>query len=200
MWGLLPVTNLVSTPAIHPTLDGWPWHNRPMTESAATRTGPSQSRRFGAFEWFHDRGLGNERFGTVLILILIGFLVSGFDSTLITQMLTGAINAIVLILVFRETGMAQSGSRLATIIAIGSLSFALMSVFDRDQPSGGVVWLLQAALALVVSVAITARILRHRRVGLQTVFGAVCVRVDRPHVRFRLRCTPVDPGPGGAAG
>jgi hypothetical protein len=148
-----------------------------MTESAATRAGPSQSRRIGAFEWFHDRGLGNERFGTVLILILIGFLVSGFDSTLITQMLTGAINAIALILVFRETGMAQSGRRLATIIAIGSLSFALMSVFDRDQPSGGVVWLLQAALALVISVAITARILRHRRVGLQTVFGAVCVYV-----------------------
>ncbi len=127
--------------------------------------------------WFADRGPGHERFGVILLLILVGFLVSGFADLLAARIATSAINALVLVMVFRETGMARSSSRLLTLVFLGSLPMVMLSLVDHEEPSGGVVWMFQAAIAIATAIAITARILRHRRVGLQTVFGAVCVYV-----------------------
>ena len=127
--------------------------------------------------WFADRGLGHERFGVILLLVLIGFLVSGFDGQVVARITTAAINALVLVMVFRETGIARSSSRLVTLVFVGSLPLVMLSLVDHEQAPGGVIWMFQAAIAIAIAVAITARILRHRRVGLQTVFGAVCIYV-----------------------
>jgi hypothetical protein len=127
--------------------------------------------------WFADRGLGHERFGVILLLVLVGFLVSGFDGQVVARITTAAINALVLVMVFRETGIARSSSRLVTLVFVGSLPLVMLSLVDHEQAPGGVIWMFQAAIAIAIAVAITARILRHRRVGLQTVFGAVCIYV-----------------------
>jgi hypothetical protein len=127
--------------------------------------------------WFADRGLGHERFGPILLLVLVGFLVSGFDGQVVARITTAAINALVLVMVFRETGIARSSSRLVTLVFVGSLPLVMLSLVDHEQAPGGVIWMFQAAIAIAIAVAITARILRHRRVGLQTVFGAVCIYV-----------------------
>ncbi len=127
--------------------------------------------------WFADRGLGHERFGIILLLILSGFLVSGFDQEGVARIATAGLNALILVMVFRETGIARSSSRVVTLVFVGVLSLLLVSLVDHREASGGVVWTFQAAIAIAIAVAITARILRHRRVGLQTVFGAVCVYV-----------------------
>lgn len=119
----------------------------------------------------------HDRFGLLLLLILISLLITGVDRNPILLFIAALVNSLVLIIAFRSTGFARTRGRLRSIIGVGAVAFLLFGAGNirPDSIESGFGWLIQVALLVSVAVAILARILRYERVNLETVLGALCV-------------------------
>jgi Ion channel len=117
-----------------------------------------------------------DRFGRLLVLLVLAFVFTGLTANA-TRYLAGLINALVLVVAVRSTGMAVSRLRLGIYIAVGLVSLTALVVVNEDSRPGAVAPLLQAGILLIVMRAIGARVLQHERVTTETVLGAICLYV-----------------------
>jgi voltage-gated potassium channel Kch len=114
-----------------------------------------------------------ERYGLVLLLILVGYLLTGVEtSTVISAVNTVLWVAMLLVTLWapgvptrvRRIGLVATAALLVTSVSLGLLS--------TDAAEGGRFMLLALA-QLAAMIAIVSRIVQHEEVGLQTVMGGV---------------------------
>lgn len=118
-----------------------------------------------------------DRFGLLLLLILVSLLVTGVNRNPVLLFVAAIVNSLVLVIAFRSTGLARTRSRLRSVIIVGIFAFLLFAAGNVRPESieSGFGWLIQVALLVSVAVAILARILRFEHVTIETVLGALCV-------------------------
>jgi hypothetical protein len=117
-----------------------------------------------------------DHFGALLGLLVLSFVFTGLGDEELGYV-AALVNALVLVVAVRSTGMAMSPRRLVIFVAVGVGALGALTLVDTDQRPAGVAPLLQAGVLLIVIRAIGARILQHARVTIETVLGAVCVYV-----------------------
>jgi voltage-gated potassium channel Kch len=114
-----------------------------------------------------------ERYGLVLLLILVGYLLTGVEtSTVISAVNTVLWVAMLLVTLWapgvptrvRRIGLVATAALLVTSVSLGLVS--------TDAAEGGRFMLLALA-QLAAMIAIVSRIVQHEEVGLQTVMGGV---------------------------
>lgn len=114
-----------------------------------------------------------ERYGLILALLLIGYVMAGLDSAPVMRAVNSVLWASVLLTALWAPGIPRRLRRLGVaataVVLIGSFSLTLISTDEAD----GVRLLMFAIAQLAALLAIVYRIMRHERVTLQTVMGGV---------------------------
>lgn len=114
-----------------------------------------------------------ERYGLVLFLILIGYVLSGFDSNrwvaVVNALLWGALLFTTLWSPGVPRGIRRIGAGALVVIVFTAIPLGLMT----SDVALGVRLFLLAVAQLAALLAILSRILTHDRVHLQTVMGAI---------------------------
>jgi ion channel len=118
------------------------------------------------------REQARDKFGLLLILLVSSFLALGFADETWARIVAGVLQLTAIFVGFLATGLRQEHRWLSLFAGVGIVAIVLSAV-DNDIATGfsavaGVV-LLGALL-----IAILKRVLRHERVTIQTLYGAVC--------------------------
>lgn len=117
-------------------------------------------------------GPDQDRFGRILFLIVAGFLLLGFDSTLAAQLVL-VTNVVLIVVAFRTTSLRTTMPRLAVLAGIGIAASMLGAVGDVGDWSGALAASGQVVLLGALVLATVGRVLRHDVVTGQTVAGAI---------------------------
>jgi hypothetical protein len=131
----------------------------------------------GLIEAEHDSATQGDRFGLVLVSIVLAILVTAVAGDepwgrVISVILLG----FTLLLVLRTTEARRTARLLAVVVVTGAvLAAAASALLDQEQTSDWAVPTVGALLALGAPVAVARRLVTHRRVTLQTVLGALCL-------------------------
>jgi hypothetical protein len=142
-----------------------------MTSSEPTS--PAHDNLLGEMEDETDRIPLRERYGLILLLILVAYAASGFGDRLWVQVLNALVWGTVLLASLWSPGIPRVVRRvglLATLIVF--LSGVPLGWFPPEW-ADGVRSLVLAVAQLAALLAILTRILRHDTVSLQTVMGGV---------------------------
>lgn len=115
----------------------------------------------------------SDRFGILLLLLITSFLMAGFDD--LFRVTATVVNAAALVVALRNTNVTRRTTYLVMIATVALIASVVESITDNDNLAGGVSALMQVAILLVMMAAILRRALEHRRVGMQTLFAALCV-------------------------
>jgi 4-amino-4-deoxy-L-arabinose transferase-like glycosyltransferase len=126
---------------------------------------PDRSRRDRRREKVRDR------FGLVLLLLVASFIALGASTTWL-RVLAGVLQLAALVVAFLATGLRVERRWVSVLATVGVVAIVLANV-NRDV-SNGVGQLGLVVVLLAILVAVLARVLRHRQVTLQTLYGAVC--------------------------
>jgi hypothetical protein len=114
-----------------------------------------------------------ERYGLILALLLIGYVMAGLDSGPFMRAFNSILWGSVLLTALWAPGIPRRLRRLGVaataVVLIGSFSLTLLSTDEAD----GVRLLMFAIAQLAALLAILVRIMRHERVTFQTVMGGV---------------------------
>lgn len=114
-----------------------------------------------------------ERYGIVLLLILVGYLLTGIEASRVISVVNTLLWVGLLLITLWAPGVPKHVRRIGVIavavLLVTSVSLGLMS---SDAAEG---WrlLLLALSQLAAMLAIVSRIIQHEQVGLQTVMGGV---------------------------
>lgn len=112
------------------------------------------------------------RFGALLILVLLTFVVTAFDHAVgraISLLLTAAL----VVATFRISRVASPKGLFWTLLVAVGTSVAFGLAFDAGSSWLAVATILQAAIFAAMVVAVSGAVLRSPVVDLQTVLGAV---------------------------
>ena len=113
-----------------------------------------------------------DRFGLLLVLIVGAFVALGFGGSTAARVIAGMLQLAALVVAVLATDLHLHRLWFAVVALVGVLA-AVLSGFSGDTPQG-----VGALAAIVVAIAILSavlrRVLRHQRVTLQTLYGAVC--------------------------
>ena len=118
-----------------------------------------------------DRG-AQDRFGRVLALIVVGFLLLGIDAPLAAR-LALATNVVLIVIAFRTTSLHTTMPRLAALAGIGIAAWTLGAVSEVGTRMVALAAAGQVVLLGVLVLAILARVLRHEVVTGQTILGVI---------------------------
>lgn len=114
-----------------------------------------------------------ERYGLILALLLIGYVMAGLDTGPVMRAVNSILWVGILLTALWAPGIPRRLRRLGVaataVVLIGSFSLTLISTDEAD----GVRLLLFAVAQLAALLAIVFRIMRHDRVTFQTVMGGV---------------------------
>jgi len=113
-----------------------------------------------------------DRFGLLLLLLVGAFVALGFGDRAAARVIAGLLQVAALIVAFLATGVRRQHGWLAAVAALGVLA-AVLSGFAGDA-SRGIGSRASIVVVVAILVAVLDRVLRHRRVTIQTLFGAVC--------------------------
>ncbi len=109
----------------------------------------------------------------VLLLILVGYLLSGWDESGIATAVNTALWLMLLLITLWAPGVPKQVRRIGVVailvLLVTSVSLGFLSAGDAQ----GWRLLLLAIAQLAAMIAIVSRIVQHDRVGLQTVMGGV---------------------------
>jgi hypothetical protein len=120
-----------------------------------------------------DAGAG-DRYGAVLSLLVVSFLLSAFLPDRSARILPLLLDLAALALAFRIAQAPRSGWRLLLLALVAALAAAaLVAGVVESRPLRGVIALCLAVILALAIVAVVRRILAHRVVTLQTILGAV---------------------------
>ncbi|MFI5041768.1 MAG: potassium channel family protein [Acidimicrobiales bacterium] len=128
--------------------------------------------------FFPERGERiRDRFGLVLVLLVTSFIAQGFDNQPVLRALAAVLQLAAFTVIVLATGMTRDYRVLSTLTVASIAGFVLVAVFGSTTVAAGVGALVSAFVLLVMIVAVLQRVLHHRQVSAQTLFGAVCVYV-----------------------
>jgi Ion channel len=113
-----------------------------------------------------------DRFGLLLLLLIGSFIVLGFATNTWARVLAAVLQFAALGVAFLATELRREHRWLALAAAIGALAIVLK--MPGGDAAHGSAELASIVLFLAILVAVLDRVLRHRRVTIQTLFGAVC--------------------------
>lgn len=114
-----------------------------------------------------------DRFGLLLVLIVGAFVALGFGESTVARALAGMLQlAALVVAVLAATDLHLHGLRLIAVAVVGVLA-AVLSAFSGDIPQG-LGALAEVVVAIVILFVVLRRVLRHERVTVQTLYGAVC--------------------------
>lgn len=114
-----------------------------------------------------------ERYGLILSLILIGYVLSGFDTSRWVSMLNALLWGGLLFTALWSPGVPKRVRWIGASAIVVLLITAIPLGFMSSEAALGVRLLLLAIAQLAALLAILSRILTHENVRLQTVMGAV---------------------------
>ena len=129
------------------------------------------SRWRSSLEWRSDEV--RDRFGVLLILLVASFIALGSTDRW-ARALAALLQLAALVVAFLATRLARDHRVLAALSVSAVLSVLLTGVLDRSGVPAGIGEAASFVVLLAILVAVLDRVLRHRRVTLQTLFGAVC--------------------------
>ncbi|MGD2060766.1 MAG: potassium channel family protein [Acidimicrobiia bacterium] len=114
-----------------------------------------------------------ERYGLVLILILTGYVLSGFDTSRWVSVLNALLWGALLFTTLWSPGVPKRIRRIGAAAIVVLLLTAIPLGLTSSDVALGVRLLLLAIAQLAALLAILSRILTHEKVRLQTVMGAI---------------------------
>ena len=119
----------------------------------------------------------HDRFGLLLLLLSAVFITLGLGTGAWQRALTAVFQFAALAVAFLATGVVKSRLGLALLALAGLASGGLSSETPDQDVAYGVASLLGAIVVLAILVSVLMRVLRHRAVTIQTLFGALCAYV-----------------------
>jgi len=114
-----------------------------------------------------------DRFGLLLLLLASSFVALGFTATWM-KVLASALQLAALVVAFAATGVRRDRVVLGTAGVAGVVAVGLAAVTGPPGVAQGVGALATCVVMVAILVGVLERVLRHRRVTIQTLFGAVC--------------------------
>ena len=156
---------------------GRPYARQVASDGSTARQGRATHAAGGArvanrrVEKVHDR------FGVLLLLLVAVFITLGLGSGSWQRALTSLFQFAALAVAFLATGVVKSRLGLGLLAVVGLASSALSTVTPGEDVAFGLSSLLACFVVLATLVSVLARVLRHRRVTIQTLFGALCAYV-----------------------
>ena len=114
-----------------------------------------------------------ERYGLILGLILIAYVVSGIDDLRWARLLNAVVWGVVLLVALWSPGIPRIIRRVGLVATVVVLVSGIWLGFLDSETGDGVQSLLLAVAQIAAMLAILSRILQHRTVTLQTVMGGV---------------------------
>lgn len=113
-----------------------------------------------------------DRFGLLLLLLVASFLMLGLASHTWARVVAGLLGVSALAVAFLATGLLR-GLWVAMLVALGVAGAGLTSSSASGIPFG-IGSLLYTLVFVAMLTSVLIRVLRHRRVTVQTLYGAVC--------------------------
>lgn len=117
-----------------------------------------------------------DRFGRLLIIVIVAFLVSGVQREWAVTV-AAVVNVILLVVAFRATGLRTTRPRAAALAAVAIGAALLFGFADAGSTGAAVSSFLQFALLVVLVVALLRSVLDHEVVTIETILGAVAAYV-----------------------
>jgi hypothetical protein len=113
-----------------------------------------------------------DRFGLLLILLVASFVALGYSNSSWARAIADALQVAALLTAFLTTAVRKDNRWLA-IVALAAILGVWAAAFSGDVAAavGDIALIL---LFLAILIAVLERVLRHRRVTMQTIYGAVC--------------------------
>jgi hypothetical protein len=119
-----------------------------------------------------ERSNPTDRFGRLLAIIILTFIVSGISQDWATS-LSAFLNLVLVIVAFRTTSVRVSMSRAGILAAIALAAVVISIVADNGSDFAAVSAFAQCLLLTVLVVAILRSVLKHEQVTIQTIVGAI---------------------------
>ena len=114
-----------------------------------------------------------ERYGLILALILVAYVVTGFEQTPLVALLNSVIWGVVLLAALWSPGLPKPLRRIGLGATLILLVSAITLGWLGSEWTEGLRALVLAVAQMAALLAILNRVLRHRTVRLQTVMGGV---------------------------
>lgn len=125
-------------------------------------------------DWEESDGIRlKERYGLVLLLIFVSYLLGGFNESTVTVLINAVIWSVVLLAALWSPTIPRALRRIGVAATVGLLAwFVVADVVGSDTAFG---WrsLLLAVAQLAALLAVLVRIAQHKIVTLQTVMGGI---------------------------
>ena len=133
------------------------------------------SRRGGTGLTAPRRGtVAHDQFDRLLIVLLAEFVMTGIADSAVTRMAAALLYLAVVVLAIRTTG-ARSFRWAPKLIALGLIALVGVGLSASAGPDErGYAAICTAIVTLGALLAVLGRVVRHERVSLQTIAGALC--------------------------
>jgi hypothetical protein len=113
-----------------------------------------------------------DRFGLLLALLVGSFVALGSAENTWARLVAELLQVAALVVAFLSTGLLRSHRWLGMLAGVGIVAMALTGA--TNDVTAGIGAIASAVVLMAVLVAVLDRVLRHRRVSIQTLYGAVC--------------------------
>jgi len=113
-----------------------------------------------------------DRFGRLLVIITVAFLISGIQQEWATTVTT-FVNLLLVVVAFRTTGVRSSMPVASAIALVATAAAVLSALADTDSNGAAISSFAQFSLLIFLVVALLRAVLAHDVVSIQTIIGAV---------------------------
>jgi hypothetical protein len=119
-----------------------------------------------------------DKYGLLLLFLLADYVILSVGWTSPWSIVLATISVgFTALLAFHTSGVGDRWWR-AELVAVGlALAASVVAVVGHDERARDVAFILMSLLVLSCAIVISSRILRHHRVTIQTLLGAICVYV-----------------------
>ena len=117
--------------------------------------------------------IGPDQFGTLLVLLVTSFLISGVSDSVWPRLVVSATNLGVLLAGLAASGAWADRRWIWVLLATGISSSVIVGSSPQTSTIAGLAALGQVVVLAVVLFAVVGRVLSHDRVGMPTIMGAI---------------------------
>lgn len=113
-----------------------------------------------------------DRFGRLLVIIIIAFIISGIQQEWATTVTT-FVNLVLVVVAFRTTGVRTTMPVASAIVVVATAAAILSTIADNGSSGAAISSFAQFALLIFLVAALLRAVLAHEVVTIQTIVGAV---------------------------
>jgi hypothetical protein len=125
-----------------------------------------------------DITMGQDSYILLFVLLIIDYLsLSLVDSTRWGGLIHVVPIALSVLVGLHTSGAHRRTIRIAAVVLFLALLSAIAQVINENRQVGAFAFFTVAVLLAITAVTILGRILRHRHVSIETMFGALCVYI-----------------------